>query len=395
MTKESVLLKKLAEIFMLLNLFSFLFFFGTVLLTTLLMTRYFYHKIMSAFPKTKLYRRELKLFYLPVFTVPFIFANKGIQGSFTITVMSYILYGYFTFIFIFFLWGLITEFFIRLRKLSKKHYSKKLSLKKRRALFFGLFIITFHTISSGFWMARDLKIEHLEIKTDKVDSDIRVVLLADTHFNQVSGLGFAKNIVETVAPLNPDLILHAGDFYDHSILDPAGTFEVMRKLQAPLGKYAVAGNHEYINKIESSEKYISDSGFTLIKNDSIAIGEHLILAAVTDSAAKRFGFEVPDDNEILRELDRSKFIIFLKHQPKFQKNTKEKFDLMLAGHTHAGQIFPFGLFVKTAFKYSNGTYNLPSGATIHVSRGTGTWGPPVRFGAAAEITVIDIIPSVK
>jgi uncharacterized protein len=380
------------EINMLGELFSFLLFFGTVFLITILMIRYFYFKIMFAFPRTKLYRRELKLFYLPIFAVPFIFSNRGIQGSLPITVLSYIIYAYFTFMFIFFLWGLTIELFIRIRGIFKKLYLKKMPLRKRRIVFGGLFLITFHTISSGFWMARDIKVEYLEIETAKVTERTRIVQISDTHFSQMLGVGFAKNIVEIVAAVKPDIIIHTGDFFDHSVLDPEGVFKVLRTLEAPLGKYAIIGNHEYINKIEDSKGHIKNSGFSIIENSSVSIGEDILLSSVTDISGKRFGHTIPQDSSILKDLDSSKFIVFLKHQPKLKKDTVEKFDLMLSGHTHAGQIFPFGIFVRMAFRYYRGTYRFSKGSILHVNRGTGTWGPPVRFGASAEITLIDIIP---
>ena len=144
------------------------------------------------------------------------------------------------------------------------------------------------------------------------------------------GVGFAENIVETVTPLKPDIIIHTGDFYDHSLLDPEGTFATMRKLEAPLGKYAIIGNHEYINKIEASKKHIEHSGFHLIENNNIEIGENLVIVSVADASGKRFGYEIPDDEEILQNTDRSKYIIFLKHRPKLKKGTEKKFDLMLS-----------------------------------------------------------------
>ncbi len=377
------------------KLFSFLFFFGTVLLTTVLMIRYFYHKLMSAFPRTKLYRRELKLFYFPIFAVPFIFSNRGLYGSLTITVLSYFLYAYFTFMFIFFLWGLIVEFFIFIRMFFRKYYLKKMPLRKRRLVFGFLFIISFHTISSGFWMARDIKIEHLKIPSEKISERIRIVQLSDTHFSQVNGEGFARNIVNAVNPLDPDIIVHTGDFFDHSLLNPDKTFAEIKKLEAPLGKFAIIGNHEYINDIESSRKYIENAGFTIIENGTMDVGNDIVIASVVDIAGKRFGHDIPDDMEILGGIDRSKFIIFLKHQPKLNKGVEEKFDLMLSGHTHAGQIFPFGIFVNLVFRFYRGTYSFKNGSILHVNRGTGTWGPPVRFGASAEITVIDIFPDGK
>jgi len=84
------------------------------------------------------------------------------------------------------------------------------------------------------------------------------------------------------------------------------------------------------------------------------------------------------------------FTILLKHRPIVEKDAEGLFDLQLSGHTHGGQIFPFHVFTRLMFSCHAGSYPLASGALLHVSRGTGTWGPPVRLFAPPEITVIDI-----
>ena len=85
----------------------------------------------------------------------------------------------------------------------------------------------------------------------------------------------------------------------------------------------------------------------------------------------------------------SGYKIYLKHQPQVPRDAIKYFDLMLSGHTHAGQIFPFGIFVKMIYPYFRGLYKVDE-SYIYVSRGTGTWGPPIRFLSPPEVTVIDI-----
>jgi len=81
----------------------------------------------------------------------------------------------------------------------------------------------------------------------------------------------------------------------------------------------------------------------------------------------------------------------LKHRPDVEDNTAEFFDIQLSGHTHKGQMFPFGLIVKLFHPYVAGKYRLQDGSTIYVSRGTGTWGPPMRFLSPPEVPVIDVM----
>ena len=100
----------------------------------------------------------------------------------------------------------------------------------------------------------------------------------------------------------------------------------------------------------------------------------------------------PSDREILSRAGGGRFTILLKHQPLVEKDAAGAFDLQLSGHTHRGQIFPFSLVTRLVFPFHAGNYRLTGGALLHVSRGTGTWGPPVRFLAPPEITIIDLLP---
>jgi predicted MPP superfamily phosphohydrolase len=85
-------------------------------------------------------------------------------------------------------------------------------------------------------------------------------------------------------------------------------------------------------------------------------------------------------------------VLFLKHQPDVPEG-HGRFDLQLSGHTHAGQIYPFRWLVRLRYPMLSGLYELPGGGRLYVSRGTGTWGPPIRVFAPAEITVIELVPA--
>ena len=101
------------------------------------------------------------------------------------------------------------------------------------------------------------------------------------------------------------------------------------------------------------------------------------------------------EKDILSGLPRDKFTLLLKHRPVANKDALGLFDLQLSGHAHKGQIFPFTILVRLFFPMISGLYDLPSGSSLYVSRGSGTWGPPIRFLSPPEVTVIDIVPGKK
>jgi predicted MPP superfamily phosphohydrolase len=117
----------------------------------------------------------------------------------------------------------------------------------------------------------------------------------------------------------------------------------------------------------------------------------LTIAGVDDPAGRWMGVPVhTDEKALLSALPRERFTLLLKHQPVVDRNSLGLFDLQLSGHTHGGQIFPFGLLVRMVYRMRNGLTSLTPNGHQYVSRGTGTWGPPLRVLAPPEITLIEI-----
>jgi len=98
----------------------------------------------------------------------------------------------------------------------------------------------------------------------------------------------------------------------------------------------------------------------------------------------------PPEADVLGDRPDGRFTILLKHRPSIDPASQGRFDLQLSGHTHHGQIFPFQLFTRLVYPLLGGSHAVPGGGTLHVSRGTGTWGPPMRFLARPEITIVDL-----
>jgi predicted MPP superfamily phosphohydrolase len=133
----------------------------------------------------------------------------------------------------------------------------------------------------------------------------------------------------------------------------------------------------------------------MLRKEAVTVLPYLTLAGVDDTAAKRWGDAAGSDERglLTNGADRP-YTILLKHRPAVNPDSKGKFDLQLSGHVHKGQIFPFNALTYVSFPVKAGINRLADGSILYVSRGAGTWGPPIRFLAPPEVTVIDILPEV-
>jgi predicted MPP superfamily phosphohydrolase len=130
----------------------------------------------------------------------------------------------------------------------------------------------------------------------------------------------------------------------------------------------------------------------LLRREGVRLPAGINIAGVDDPAGEYMDHPPhPDEREILAKLPRRNFTLLLKHQPLEDGNAAGLFDLQLSGHVHRGQIFPFLLLVKLHYPLVEGLHRLASGAHIYVSRGSGTWGPPIRILAPPEVTILDLV----
>lgn len=246
----------------------------------------------------------------------------------------------------------------------------------------------------GSFEAKGIQLEKISIQTDKIATQkkIKIMQISDVHFSPLIGLSMAKKINEVANKHNPDLLVSTGDLLDPGILDRDQIVEILNNIKPKLGKLAVMGNHEFYSTVEYSEKFIAEAGFTLLRDRTIEIGDKLLIAGVDDPAIRRVKDAVPPPlYTFMSEKTKDRYTILLKHQPRIEDNSERFFDLQLSGHTHAGQIYPFYYFVKMLFPNMEGRFQLNDNATLYVNRGAGTWGPPFRFLAQPEITIIEII----
>jgi hypothetical protein len=199
---------------------------------------------------------------------------------------------------------------------------------------------------------------------------------------------FLQRVIDKLHELKPDIVVATGDIVDGQGDDLIALAKRFHTLQPPKGLFAVSGNHEYFAGLESSLKFLHNAGFTVLRGESVIAGG-IVLLGVDDHTVRMTGQEIKlDTGQALAAVNKNDFIVLLKHQPVVDSETP--FDLQLSGHIHGGQIFPFGLLPWLTYGVRTGLTQLADGRLLYVSRGTGTWGPPIRLFAAPEITLVTI-----
>jgi len=241
----------------------------------------------------------------------------------------------------------------------------------------------------GFVEARQIQVEEIKIATPKLASGrVTIAQISDLHLGAMLGDEFLDRIIARLREAQPDIIVATGDIVDGQGDDLNDLARHFLTLKPPKGAYAIIGNHESYAGLETSLGFLRNAGFTVLRGESAAAGG-IILVGVDDPSAGALAQEISmDTRKALITAGKDAFIVLLKHQPVVDGDIP--FDLQLSGHIHGGQIFPFGLLTRLTYGVSSGLTRLADGRLLYVSRGAGTWGPPIRLLAPPEITLITI-----
>ena len=225
-----------------------------------------------------------------------------------------------------------------------------------------------------------------------------IAQISDVHVGTTIKRGFVESIVTLVNGLKTDLIAVTGDLVDGSVQQLSRHTAPLAGLTARHGVFFVTGNHEYYSGERAWTAEITRLGLRVLKNEHVVLrhnGASLVLAGVTDLSAGHFdAAEHSDPAAALRGSPADAGAkILLAHQPNSAAAAASAgFDVQLSGHTHGGQFWPWNLFVGFFQPFTAGLYRLKN-LWVYVSRGTGYWGPPNRFGVPSEITRIRLIPA--
>lgn len=247
----------------------------------------------------------------------------------------------------------------------------------------------------GVVEARSLRLERVTIATNKLPPGVDrlvVALVSDVHLGLLNGHRLLSRVVELIRAQNPDLVVSTGDLVDGNLFGEDGLASLWAALNPPLGKYAVLGNHEVYAGLGNSIDFHHRSGFVLLRDQGVAVGP-LNLAGVDDPALRQPGPGPGPTHEVkaLAGLDPSRFTLLLKHRPNIDPAAMGRVDLQLSGHTHQGQVWPFRYITGAIHPMQAGYYPLDHQPAVYTSRGTGTWGPPMRIAAPPEITIIELV----
>ena len=244
-------------------------------------------------------------------------------------------------------------------------------------------------VGYGAVEARQIRIKEVQITTPKLASGrITIAQISDLHLGIVLGDGLLDRVIAKLREIKPDIVVATGDIVDRQGDSLAALAPRFQSYAPPLGAYAVTGNHEYYAGLESSLRFLRNAGFTVLRGDSVKVGG-IILAGVDDPSAAASGRQAGlPASKALASATADDFVVLLKHQPVVDGDTP--FDLQLSGHVHGGQIFPFVYLTWLSYRVHAGLTELADGRQLYVSRGAGTWGPPIRLLAPPEITLITI-----
>jgi uncharacterized protein len=219
----------------------------------------------------------------------------------------------------------------------------------------------------------------------------RIVMLSDLHLGSQFGASWFSGLVDQVLAQRPDLILLGGDIIEgHGPPDPA-LQTVFARLQAPLGVYAVAGNHEHFGDTRAAIAMTEAAGVIWLHDEVTSIATGLSLAGVDDPGMRRSSDKSDAPVTSLLQANSGDAIILLSHSPiDVEQAAKAGVGLMFSGHTHNGQIWPFNYLVKRFYPYITGRFDI-DGMTLIVGRGSGLWGPRMRLWHRCELVEVTLI----
>jgi len=242
----------------------------------------------------------------------------------------------------------------------------------------------------GYFEARSLRVERVVVKTAKLPTGtdrLRIAQISDVHLGLLVREERMAAILRKVEAENPDILVSTGDLVDGDMEKIEDLPALFGRLRPRLGKYAITGNHEFYAGLAESIQAERAFGFTVLRGEVKTVDNILNIAGVDDPATG-----LPEDEKaILGKAQNGLFTLFLKHRPEPADESLGLFDLQRSGHTHYGQLFPFRYISGFVYPLQNGPYYLSKGSILYTSRGSGTWGPPIRVLAPPEVTIFDIV----
>lgn len=301
---------------------------------------------------------------------------------------------------------------VKVLRRKKPRFTRARKQKIAAGAFAGIFLISLAAVVYGGIHERNIKTAEYEIAIDKDGGNrehLRAVLISDLHLGYSIGSRDMEQMVEKINAQHPDIVFLAGDIYDNdydAIDDPDHVAEIFAGIESELGVYAIYGNHDVTETLVGGfpvgssknalrdariEEMMKKAGITMLEDEALLIDDSFYLVGRLDGEKNGFGSK---DRalleELLKPLDKNRPILVMNHEPDELSDYAEAgVDLLLSGHTHAGQFFPLTVVQPFAWENYWGLKKIGSMYSV-VTSGTGVYGPPIRVLTDSEIVVLDI-----
>jgi predicted MPP superfamily phosphohydrolase len=312
-------------------------------------------------------------------------------------VLSFAGYTWLGILFLFFSSSLVLDGYrliVRIAEIAARADYRSLIPSANISFYLPLFVSVL-IAGYGYYEAKEVRAERVAIKTDRITESIgklRIVQISDVHLGLIIRQERLKRILRLVKEADPDILVSTGDLVDGQINGLPGLAEMFNEINPRYGKYAITGNHEYYAGLDQALAFTRNAGFVVLRGEGVSAGNVITIVGVDDPAGRSLGLtKNVSEKDLLEGHAGDRFVLFLKHRPLVDRAVAGLFDLQLSGHVHKGQIFPFSILTRLYYPVESGLAAITGGGNLYVSRGAGTWGPPIRFLAPPEIAVFDLV----
>ena len=302
-----------------------------------------------------------------------------------------------------FISSLIADLIRIIQKYLIKEKTMNLIPKIHKNGLLALIIFTIIILGSVYGM-NHIELTEYNLTTDKIDNkSYSILFISDVHYGTVQNTQLVKDSILKMNNLKPDIVVLGGDIVDERTTkkEMEEIFRELGKINSTYGTYYIFGNHDrqpYATDYENGNRTFTDNELNqsieknrikILNDEKININNDLVLVGRND-AEWEDSINRTDVNEILNESDLSKYIVVLDHQPvEYEENARESVDLQLSGHTHGGQVFPYGVMYNLTGRLNYGEYEIGDMKQI-ISSGLTGWGWPMRNEAKCEYALINI-----
>lgn len=242
-------------------------------------------------------------------------------------------------------------------------------------------------VAGGYINAQHRVVREIPLRfAGHLDAPLTVAAVTDVHLGLQIGRVELDRMVDRINRLNPDIVIIGGDLFDEDLTPVVnGKFgDALYRLRARYGVFAVTGNHEYFSGVERAVDYMSKHGIRVLRNETVEAGPVLIAGRDDRVSERMTGRKRAPLGEIVKGRNGRPLIV-VDHTPgSIEESVAAGADLHISGHTHDGQMWPFGFLTRAIFPVSAGLAHFGT-TDVYVSSGYGTWGPPVRTGNRPEI----------